>query len=132
MGEAHPNEWNKGLKIAQDAACRRSRGWCQMFDLCLIQQLWQVPSDTQRGFLNIQHPLEKLLLPPSPSGVELGTQIGKHLFFVKTFVQEGFVMFLFMRVNGIQGEKKQQQEQLEFLEGIRAPGQTEKWKSHLG
>lgn len=88
-----------------------------------------MPSETQSSlfFLPIQHPLGKLLLPPSPSGVVLGTQSSARL-------EMGFVTWrersvLFIEVNGIQG--KTIEEQLEFLGEIGAPGQIEMWKYHF-
>lgn len=130
------SEWNKGLKIAhftalQEELGREGRGRCQTFDLCFdpAAGLWQVPSETQSSlfFLPIQHPLGKLLLPLSPSGVVLGTQSSARL-------EMGFVTWrersvLFIEVNGIQGETTE--EQLEFLGETRASGQIEMWKYHF-
>lgn len=88
-----------------------------------------MPSETQSSlfFLPIQHPLGKLLLPLSPSGVVLGTQSSARL-------EMGFVTWrersvLFIEVNGIQGETTE--EQLEFLGETRAAGQIEMWKYHF-
>lgn len=86
-----------------------------------------MPSETHFFFLPIQHPLGKLLLPLSPSGVVLGTRSSARL-------EMGFVTWrersvLFIEVNGIQG--KTIEEQLEFLGEIGAPGQMEMWKYHF-